>query len=150
MEMHIEALEEGTLPPTLRQALISLVPKKRNDPVDCKNYHPISLMQLDAEVISKILANRLNRVVTSGIHPDQVGFICGRTSSDNIRRFINIMWKVAEVQSRSLLKILEAHGFGNTFMRWIQVLYYHPKTAVQTNRLICMLYGPVIGFRNFG
>lgn len=47
MEMYKEAMEEGIgiLAPTLRQALISLVSKKVKDPVDCKNYCPISFMQ---------------------------------------------------------------------------------------------------------
>lgn len=151
LEMYKEALERGILPPTLRQALISLVPKKGKDPGDCKNYRPISLMQLDAKLISKILANRLNKVITSIIHTDQVGFICGRSSSDNIRRLINIMWSVAEVQSPVaaisldaekafdmvewgyLFKILEVYGFGDTFIKWIRLLYKHPEAAVQTN-----------------
>ena len=109
MEMYKEAMEEGIgiLPPTLRQALISLVSKNVKDPVDCKNYCPISLMLLDAKIISKILANRLDRVITSIIHSDQVGFICGLSSSDNIRHFINIMWLEADVphSSRFLLML---------------------------------------------
>lgn len=89
-------------------------------------------MQLDAKIISKILANHLNRVLTPIIHSDQVDFICGLSSSDNVRHFINIMWLAAEVQSPiaavsldaqkvfdmlewgCLLKILEAYGFDNT------------------------------------
>ena len=82
LEVYKEALEGGVLPPTLRQALISLVPKKGKDLDECKNYHPISLMQIDVKIISKILANRLDSVITSLIHTNQVGFIRGRSSSD--------------------------------------------------------------------
>lgn len=154
LEVYTEALEKGVLPPTMRQALISLIPKKGKDPGECKNYRPISLIQLDVKIISKILANRLNKVINSLIHTDQVGFICGRSSSDNIRRFINIMWSVAEVQSPIaaisldaekafdmvewgyLFKILRVYGFGDVFIKWIQLLYKHPEAAVQTNGLI--------------
>ena len=138
----------------MRQALISLVPKKGKDLDECKNYRPISLMQIDVKIISKILAKRLDSVITSLIHTDQVGFIRGRSSSDNIRRLIEVMWSVADTQSpvaaispdaekafdmvewRYLFKILEEFGFGSTFIRWIHVLYKHPEAAVQTNGLV--------------
>ena len=154
LEVYKEALERGVLPPTLRQALISLVPKKGKDLEDCKNYRPISLMQIDVKIISKILANRLDSVISSLIHTDQVGFIRGGSSSDNIRRLINVMWSVGDVQSPVaaisvdaekafdmvewgyLFKILEEFGFGATFIKWIQVLYKQPEAAVQTNGLI--------------
>ena len=42
------------------------------------------------------MANRLNKVITSLIHLDQVGFINRRSSSDNIRHLINIAWSVAD------------------------------------------------------
>lgn len=83
-----------------------------------------------------------------------MGFIRGRSSSDNIRRLFDVMWSVADTQSpvaavsldakkafdmvewRYLFKILEEFGFGNTFIRWIHVLYKHPEAAVQTNGLV--------------
>lgn len=154
LEVYNEALTKGQLPPTFRQALISLVPKKGKDPCECRNYRPISLIQMDVKIISKVLANRLNKVITSLIHPDQVGFIHGRNASDNIRRFINIMWKVANDQSPMaaisldgekafdtveityLFKILETYGFGSIFTNWIKLLYKQPEAAVQTNGLI--------------
>ena len=92
MEMYKEALEEGILPPTLRQALLSLVPKEGKDPSDCKYYHyqlPNFLMQFDAKIISKILANQLNRVtsITSTINSDQGVFICG-----HVERYMNFYY----------------------------------------------------------
>lgn len=51
LEVYKEALEAGILPPTLRQALISLVPKKGKDLDECKNYSPIPLMQIDVKIV---------------------------------------------------------------------------------------------------
>lgn len=45
--MYKEVLERGILPPTLTQALMSLVPKRGKDLDECKNYRPISFMQID-------------------------------------------------------------------------------------------------------
>ncbi len=87
--------KNGKLRPTMAQARISLMFKKDKDPSECKSYLPISLIQVDVKILSNTLANRLSKVMTDLIHVDQVGFIRGRSSSDNIRRFINIMWSAS-------------------------------------------------------
>lgn len=151
LQMYNEAFSLGTLPPTLCQALITLILKKGKEPTDCKSYRPISLISLDIKILSKILANRLNRVISTLIHPDQVGFICNRFASDNIRRLINVMWTVrnnnspiaavsldaekafACVEWCYLFQMLETLGFGQTFLKWVKLLYNAPQAAVQTN-----------------
>ncbi|KAF7655020.1 hypothetical protein LDENG_00061950 [Lucifuga dentata] len=57
--MYMEAFDRGELPPTLSQDLITLILKKDKDPYECKNYQPISLISLDAKILSKVLTNRL-------------------------------------------------------------------------------------------
>lgn len=49
LEMYLEAFNTGYLPPTLSEALISLVLKKDKDPQDCKSYRPISLIDCDSK-----------------------------------------------------------------------------------------------------
>lgn len=92
LQMYSEALDKGSLPPTVFEALISLILKKDKDPLDCKSYRPISLISCDSKILSKILAVRLDKLITSLIHPDQVGLIRTRSSADNIIRLTDIMW----------------------------------------------------------
>lgn len=57
---------------------------KRNDPLGFGDYRPISLIGCVYKVISKILSNRLAKVIGSVISPNQAAFISGRQILDGI------------------------------------------------------------------
>ena len=54
--------EEGTHPKTFYEAIITLIPKPDKDTTKKENYRPISLMNIDTKILSKILGKKTNNI----------------------------------------------------------------------------------------
>lgn len=96
----LEAYEVKEMPPSFRRTHTILIPKSE-DPVkqlSVKSYRPISLTNVDYKIFMKILARRMQTIITSIVGPHQTCGIKGRTIFTNIH------------VARSILECCDAFG----------------------------------------
>ena len=121
------------------EGLITLLLKLNKNEFDLCDYRPITLLNCDYKILSKVINNRLYQLLTKLIKNDQNGFIKGRSVADNIRLMFNVIDYAnnedlsGAVVSVDLYKafdslrwpfifdMLRRYGFGNLMIKWIKI-----------------------------
>ena len=143
-----DAFNKGSLSVSQKRGTITLIPKGDENLSDLKNWRPISLLNIDYKILSKVLAKRMEQHLPKLIHSDQTGFVNGRYIGQNIRLLSDIMEFSDSKNFQGILlfvdfekafdtlewsfisKTLEVFNFGNKFKKWFTVLYNGVQSSV--------------------
>ena len=143
--------EVGDLFTSQKQAVITLIQNKGKDKCNIQNWRPISLLNVDAKLISKVLAMCLEKVTDKVIRPDQTAYIPGRFIGESIRLISDIL-EYTEVEQMEgymfaadiekafdsvdhnfLIAVLKKFGLGHEFIQWVKPLLYDQQSCVMIN-----------------
>ena len=113
----------------------------KDDKCLAKNWRPISLLNCDYKLASKIITDRLKQLMPSIVHSDQTSSVINRTIFSNlhlIRYTLDMINKTDEtgilvslhqmkafdrVDHDFLMRVLSKLGFGPSFCRWVSIFY---------------------------
>ena len=79
----LNTLNTRVMPPGLNETFICLIPKVKS-PQKITEFCPISLCNVSYKIISKVLANRLKKILADVINESQSAFVSGRQITDNV------------------------------------------------------------------
>ena len=134
-----------------KQSIITLLPKPGKDTTLLENWRPISLLNVDYKIATKVIANRIKNVLPKLIHESQTGFMKGRYIGENIRLIFETLEHVDDHKLPGILffsdfekafdsishdfmfQCLRHFNFNTDLLNWIKLFYTNAKSCVSNN-----------------
>ena len=147
-ELILEVIQTKEMHLTARRGVITLIEKRDRDPKMLKSWRPISLLNTDLKIYSKVIALRIQVTRGTLIHESQTGFQKGKLIGENVIKILNMMdycennkksavlisfdFEKAfdKVSWKAIFGALKAFNFGEYFIDLVRILYEKPISCV--------------------
>ena len=136
---------------SMKKGIITLIYKNKGNVSELKNWRPISLLNLDYKILTKLLANRLKCITDEILNPLQTSGSKGRNILNNVLNIKNIIHYIKQNNLKAALisfdnekafdrlehnfikKVLKKFGFHKNFLKWIDIIYKDMSSKVMVN-----------------
>jgi hypothetical protein len=151
LKLFYEIEKKGKLPNSLNEPSITLI-QNQADTSKKENYRPISLMNIDAKILNKIMANQIQQYIKKIIHHDQVSFIPGMQGQFNICKSINVIQHINrskeknhliisidaerafnKIQHHFMIKSMRKLGIEEKYLNIVKAIYDKPTANIILN-----------------
>ena len=140
----------GSLSLSQRRGVISLSFKK-GDRLDPRNWRPITLLNVDYKIASRVIAGRLLKVIHHVVDKDQTCGVPGRFIGENVALLRDLVGFASfsdtpvavlsldqekafdRVDWSFMRATLSAMGFGPSFISWVDLFYHRVQSSVNVN-----------------
>ena len=134
-----------------KQAIITLLEKKGKDRTRIQNWRPISLLNMDYKIATKVIAYRIKNVLPSIIHHSQTGYVKNRYIGESIRiiedlmnytkvqdipgilLFVDFRKAFDSIEWPYLMKCLHHFNFGKDLCKWVKTFYDKSSSCIINN-----------------
>lgn len=163
-EVFNKAYHLNSLSETQKLGLIMLIHKK-GDRLSCKNWRPITLLNVDYKLCARTLAGRLLKVLQFVVAPDQTCGVPGRFIGENVAFLRDVVSYASDanypvailsldqekafdrVDWSFLYSTLSKMGFAASFCKWIILFYTDIHSSVIVNGYVTKPFHPSHGVR---
>ena len=136
-----------------RRGVIKMLPKRNKAPNRIGNLRPITLLNVDYKLVTKVLASRVKAILPRIIHTDQQGFVSNHFLGNHVLDIQTLMHllETSEIQADTailsldihkafdsvdwtfLTMVLRSYGFPTYFLDWIDAMHQDVELRVLNN-----------------
>jgi hypothetical protein len=125
--------------------------QKVDSPMLPSYFRPISLLNTVLKIITKLLANRLQKIILQLVHKNQYGFLkqrsiqdclgwdfeylfqCHKSKEEIVILKLDFEKAFDKIEHNTILEILRARGFGERWIKWIKLILGSCTSAILLN-----------------
>ena len=143
-----DSFDKGSLPLSLRQCVITCLPKKGKTRSNIKNWRPLSMLSVIYKLASAAIANRIKPHLSQIIDNTQCGFVPGRYIGECTRLIFDIMKFTEDKHLPGMLVLIDFEkefdsihwsfiyqsiaflGFSKDLIKWIRLSSHNVKATI--------------------
>ena len=109
---------QGAIPGSVTKGVITLLKKGgRHVWEGLDDYRPITLLNTELKILARVLANRLQLVISDLIGPEQVFAVKGRSIQDNLHLIREVLEGIKDDTESALISLDQSKAFEALFVR---------------------------------